>query len=680
MATAAHGFAESTALRLSLALPTGYQPIASHPHLILTNYTPTTSTLAPSAKALKGIVSPLTSSPHRCHSLAPFLCDTSVSLSLTATMSNMVPSTPSYNNADYLHNLLRQQQQLKNQPQQRPPTSNSSSSTPPSFSPSSSPRGHSQPRGGHGGGHPNPHPRDSGDSSRGRGGGWRGHDRGGRGGRGGRDGGGGRGGSRGSRGAWRGRGGRGGGGGGGGGHRQLLDDPHYDFETGQTDPKYPIGWDRSCTLVASLPSIPTPPTPPHTEDEPPAKRAKGSGSADPPSWRDYHPHVLGTFSLDLSGLSSSPPLRYTASLTPRILTPGVVPHYQAPRLPLHIQPAPHSQRQRVVKPPLSTLLHVAHRAGHLLDGAPLAQEGEEGEGQGLTFVAYRNSLQSVLDGRGPTWRVDVQRWGRVVLLRRCLDYSWEDGGDVGHQFEKACRKGTPEGKEDDGGESGFRALVAGSVGRHTLVTSCEVDAVEGAEGKVEGEGLQVAQLMELKTVNKGVEARKLRDKQKGWWLQSFLGGIGRIKMGLKEQRDSGQVDIAEVKDLQVDGLVGEGEKRRVMGKLDGVLRFLEEKVEEGKVYKLVRERKAGQEGYQVALYEIVGGMDAWPVWKADGIRSSAGGADTKGGRKAKKPAELEKKVQEEDEAGDQEADAEQEEDDQLVEEGADGGDQGDEED
>ena len=413
-----------------------------------------------------------------------------------------------------------------------------------------------------------------------------------------------------------------------------MKEQRYDFETGQTDPRLPIGWDSNATLIArfeqpqishALPTAATSsptlasgpssdasltPSSPH-----PAKRIKvndsagsdvGGSAGQPPSptWSSYQPRVLGTFSLDLAQLDSSPPLRYTSTLLPRIITPGSAPLYREPTLPLCLKPAPSSGGVRVVKPPVATLLHVAHRQQLLQDGAPLP------DCVGLTFVAFRHSLQCMLDGRSAVWRVDVQRWGRLVLLRRCLDYSSQDPADIGHLFEAACTTG--------GGEGGFRVLVAGHVGRHSLVTSCEIDAVTPPlpEG---GAALSAAQLLELKTVMADVGAKGLRDKQKHWWLQCWLAGIAAVKMGLKVRLEGGEVEVREVKEVPVDGLASVREKEKVWGKLSAMLTFLGDAVQEGRLYKLVRERKEGQEGHHIGLYELEGGMDTWPVWKEDGI-------------------------------------------------------------
>ena len=419
-------------------------------------------------------------------------------------------------------------------------------------------------------------------------------------------------------------------------------DGRYDYETGQIDPHYPVAWDSTCTLIALLeqpPASHAPPTPstpstssptvhpapssndasvPSSPIPTPAKRLKlddADAKADPTSsspprseWEEYRPWVLGTFSLDLTQLDTSPPLRYTSTLTPRILTPGIPPLYREPTLPLRMRPPPPSGRRvRVIKPPVSTLLHVAHRHHLLQAGAPLPGC------DGLTFVAFRHSLQCMLDGRSSTWRVDVQRWGRVVLIRRYLDYSWQEPADFGHQFEAACTEG--------GGEGGFRVLVAGHVGRHSLVTSCEVDAV-APPLPAEGAPLHAAQLMELKTVMADVAGRKLKEKQRGWWMQAWLGGVGSVQMGMKVRLEGGEVEVREVREVKVDGMVGEAEKAKVTGKLRALLQLLEERVVEGRLYKLVREKRSVQEGHQVALYEVVGGMDSWPVWKEQGVESA----------------------------------------------------------
>ena len=396
----------------------------------------------------------------------------------------------------------------------------------------------------------------------------------------------------------------------------------YDFETGQTDPHYPVGWDDDCVLVARFEYPPSdPPTDRAPEEqrdaddeptEPSNKRAKTAAEGDAALWTAYKPRVLGTFSLDLSNLDASPPLRYTATLVPRIITPGVAPMYSAPTLPLRI--STHGSRgkgssSRVTKPPLSTLLHVAQRSGLLVGGAALP--GCEG----LTFVMYRHSLQSMLEARAGAWRVDVQRCGRVVLLRRFLDYSWEEVNDVGHSFEKACTQDPP----GEGERSGFRALITGHVGPHTLVTSCEIDAVQPPPPSPSSP-LTVAQLLELKTAFAAPPAGRVNAKTRAWWVQSFFGGVQRVLLGVKKDAGAGVVDVAEVRELKVDDMAAEEDKAAVMRRLHALLSFMHDAVEEGRLYKLVKEKLPEGTGYRVALHEVRGGLDTWPVWREGGIQ------------------------------------------------------------
>ena len=570
------------------------------------------------------------------------------------------PSAP-YNNVDYLHNLMRQQQLRQQQPQQQQPAQSTGDDV--------RQRG-GRGRGGRGGaerGRGQKRDRDERGRELGRGqpsfqqlysedarageraegregsgygcgrGGW--HERG------------------------RGRGRGGGGGGGGGQHgrqRRVIDDPHYDFETGQIDPAYPTGWDADCRLVTTLDAVNS--TRPLRADssgteaaaaeegreaeEAKLSPASPSSPSSAVSWRSYCPLLLGSFTFDTSMTASSPPLRHFPSILHRIATPGVAPVFREPELPLVVPVSQSQGRRQVTKPPLAVLLHVAHRHEKLLAGASLVPHFSSSSNSpaGLTFVAYRNSLRSVLESREPSWRVDVQRWGECLLLRRHLDYSWEETEDVGHRFEAACTHSaaeqTVEGDEGDDGEDrrGFRGLVAGRVGRHLLVTSSEIDAVSAQAASQ----LRLSDLLELKTAFAGLSHGKWREKLKSYWLQSFLGGVQTVTVGLKQRTgsaDSPAISIAELRQEAVDGLASEAYKDAQMQRLSALFDLLAERVEEGRLYKLVREEAEQEQaegsaqgrprrGYRTALYEIVGGAEKWPIWRPEHCSSSSGSSSS----------------------------------------------------
>ena len=405
-----------------------------------------------------------------------------------------------------------------------------------------------------------------------------------------------------------------------------MSNPQYDFETGQLDPSYPAGWDSQCNLVAVMPRHSQPTTSQHAADgqptAPDAKRQKTdseqkgtAGSVEPKagggSWRHYKPYIVSTFTFD----TTSPPLlRDATAMAGRIDVPGKPPVWKEPTLPLSIAVRKgKGGSQQVNKPPLSVLMHVANRAGHLVDCQPLPHPTAEA-GSSLTFVAYRNSLRSLLDARKPSWRIDVQRVGSVVLLRRHLDYATEETEDVGHQFERMC---TEASTDEESEKRGWRGLIAGCVGDHMLLTSSEIDAVKRDDSAdSSAPPWRLDQLVELKTAWKSLAPGKLKDKLKSYWLQSWLGGVSAVRLGLKSNAAGGGSDVVidEVRRVDVSSMAGEEWKDGCMERLRRMLAWLGEAVREGAVYKLVRERKDGGGEWQVALYEIVGGKDAWPIW------------------------------------------------------------------
>ena len=404
-----------------------------------------------------------------------------------------------------------------------------------------------------------------------------------------------------------------------------MDNPQYDFETGQIDPSYPANWDSDCTLVALMPRHNQPAQPAETDsNEVDAKRQKAdkdesivseaeqdSGSG---GWRDYRPYIVSTFTFD----TTSPPLlRDATRLASRIEVPGTPAVWKQPTLPLHIKvKKERGSGQQVNKPPLSVLMHVANKAGCLVDGQPLPHPTAPADSS-LTFVAYRNSLRSLLDARKPTWRIDVQRVGRVVLLRRHLDYAWEEGEDVGHQFERLCTEPADSGEDE---KRGWRGLIAGCVGKHMLLTSSEIDAVKRDDGDstdlAAHSRWELRQLVELKTAWKSLAAGKLKEKLKSYWLQSWLGGVPAIQLGLKSNAAGGSADVVidELRQVEVSGMASDEWKDGCMQRLRRMLTWLADVVQEGAVYKLVRERKDGSGEWQVALYKVVGGKDTWPIW------------------------------------------------------------------
>ena len=401
-----------------------------------------------------------------------------------------------------------------------------------------------------------------------------------------------------------------------------MANPQYDFETGQIDPSYPANWDTDCKLIALMPRHTQPNQPaqsdPSTDADSKDEVAVGGGEG-VGGWRGYQPYIVSTFTFD----TTSPPLlRDTAILPSRIDVPGTPAVWKQPTLPLRIEVKEDKGGQHVTKPPLSVLVHVSNQAGFLIDGQPLPHPTATDDSS-LTFVAYRNSLRSLLDARKPSWRIDVQRVRGVVLLRRHLDYAWEESEDVGHQFERLCTEPSTGG---EGEKRGWRGLVAGCVGKHMLLTSSEIDAVQRDDSNTATTGGQweLRQLVELKTAWKSLAPAKLKDKLKSYWLQSWLGGVSTIQLGLKSNAagDSTDVLIDELRRVDVASMASEQWKDGCMERLRRILSWLGEVVQEGVLYKLVRERKDGSGEWQVALYEIVGGTESWPIWSVGAANES----------------------------------------------------------
>src|SRR6185437_14320596 len=106
------------------------------------------------------------------------------------------------------------------------------------------------------------------------------------------------------------------------------------------------------------------------------------------------------------------------------------------------------------KPPIAALIMAIRAAGQSLpfdtntsqqttpplsSSSSLSPLSSPTKDDHVTFVAFRHSLrQLLLERASQLYRVDVQRIGSVILLRRYLSYQWHNKLDEGHQFEIAC--------------------------------------------------------------------------------------------------------------------------------------------------------------------------------------------------------------------------------------------------
>ena len=232
------------------------------------------------------------------------------------------------------------------------------------------------------------------------------------------------------------------------------------------------------------------------------------------------------------------------------------------------------------------------------------------------FVFYRNSLRRIVEAVArpprPGWACDLQLVGRTIYVRRRLNYSTQDYGDVGHLFEQLCTAtetgGGRGGSPAEAARPSLRSLARVRVGQHCLLVSGEVDAVE-ADARTPAPGA-LPVLMELKTAS----PRRLGDPvfRRLVWIQCAVAGVRRAVLAAKEPgRDPRAVRISAVEIVEVESLVDGHFKRWSSEWLATALDWLRRHVvDEGVVYRLAHDAEKPQ---RLRLARVSGGAEVNPV-------------------------------------------------------------------
>lgn len=380
------------------------------------------------------------------------------------------------------------------------------------------------------------------------------------------------------------------------------------------------------------------------EDGPPRKKSKqetksgavvvaATAAAAAPVGRlheSYRPRFVSSFSwlperdslrkASVDHLDPSSVLAYTAS---RMVQPGAPYAYLQPPLPLVFRP--NLKGFEVDKPGIVALIMAARVAGVTFEessgsssgsaAAPAVAAAEADESASakvkkekkkrkknpatdaaaftvppgspnsseprIRFVSYRNNFRKFFNRRD-AWRVDIQRVGRSIFLRRHLNYNYVNPFDVGHLFEQACKESNvlqavaashgigaakaalkAHGRKEDSTTHPYRAVVAAELNEFDLLTSIEIDLYQkhnataaAAASAAEASPASAADaasssgpsytvpsgvsfpanpldcFLELKTVKK---QRWDKAKKSDVWVQTFLGGVTKTIVGYKQE-------------------------------------------------------------------------------------------------------------------------------------------------
>ena len=475
-----------------------------------------------------------------------------------------------------------------------------------------------------------------------------------------------------------------------------------------------------------------------TDGESAAAAAAAAAPPLPLLHESYHPRFVSSFSwlpeqsdlrkASIDPLNPSSVLSYTAS---RMVQPGAPYSYLRPSLPLVFRP--NQKGFAVDKPDIVALIMAARVAGITFEhgktskaeeaaasaeaasgeiaddesedeeakrklakkmkkekkqrekeGKSLDADGDESMAASssssssstpLRFVSYRNNFRKFFN-RKEFWRVDLQRVGNTIFLRRYLNYNYVNPFDVGHLFEQACKadnviaamaeangvsdvvttkyaaagfakkeglklRDLAAAHKEDSTTHPYRAIVHTKLREFELVTSIEIDLCQKdpSSAAAADPSDPLSTFLELKTVPKH---RWTLQKKADVWVQTFLGGVPRTIVGLKEDhkeldekakkkmrkeerrvalmnneeyaydtlkkkkasKRAGNsaiaqlnsqappaVQVSEILEARTEHLIDPVAKEKLMAKFYAMLQFVARNVKEGRVYKLEHRKK-----------------------------------------------------------------------------------------
>ena len=227
----------------------------------------------------------------------------------------------------------------------------------------------------------------------------------------------------------------------------------------------------------------------------------------------------------------------------------------------------------------------------------------------IHFVSYRNNLNKIMETpynyRDP-WRIHLRRSRGTVYMDvvKLPEHSTQSEADRsrftywGYKFEQLCT-----GSSDQGCDAGNRVnaneefcyVFKIKIGESRIVLAAEMDcamapaSVGGADGK-ESEKREFVELKTSRLIEHPRQQHSFeRYKLLKFWIQSFLGGVGHICCGFRD--DEGQVlELQMLKTLDIPRMVRGKDKmwdpKTCLGFTEALLQAVRDGTEEGKSYHL----------------------------------------------------------------------------------------------
>ena len=370
-----------------------------------------------------------------------------------------------------------------------------------------------------------------------------------------------------------------------------------------TDPHAPVDWDKRTTFLAKLDennvdSLTHSLSAIATDDT--------RGAIQLPLWQRYSPTQITSYQWERHPLvprHSSGLVTHLHSIFSNIVTPGTLGVYSTPTTPLSLTLTTTGGSTRTkrhsVKPPFLAMLMGIELAN------PALLSSVESKDAPVTFISHRHSLKKMLTAdNGKPWRVDVQRVGNVIYMRKYQDYKEGDLNSIGRQFEAACATNSTDGERLE-----YRSIMRGTIGRFNLITSSEIDMCSQPARRDDEKNDNHRTYIELKTAMVG--SRSQLFKMKTYFVQSFIGGVPNVVFGY-HSRDQPSL-ITNIELVDTDTLIDDAEKNKLFNRLHTILSFIADHVEPGMVYALVQQKVSLQSKAEIALYKVDTGFDTFPI-------------------------------------------------------------------
>ncbi|CAF1017138.1 unnamed protein product [Adineta steineri] len=215
------------------------------------------------------------------------------------------------------------------------------------------------------------------------------------------------------------------------------------------------------------------------------------------------------------------------------------------------------------------------------------------------IVSERNSLLKIASTHKECI-VGVVRCGKTLFLRR-YDRRRANQNDAGYQFERMCTPGYDLEVE-------YKYLIEGYIGNFQTLITAQVHSVSEDDGlpielkcpelKCSRSNCPQLKCPELKCLE-GDGKLHLDEK----WLQMFLGGVEKLKVGLRSGGRSAQ--LLQIVPYDAANMVDVNIKINFLRYLNQVLLFLQDNVQEARSYLLCRYRHdESSRDMDLFLYEV----------------------------------------------------------------------------